>query len=198
MRLYTVQNKQTFAKLMLDGLKLSEKPSWAEAAPWDENVFVLRAQATFPDDRDTENDTVVMLETGIDDMFVAEGALEGLTDEDGNDLFAFSTVNGRDYRLGQFIKPVYFVAADLGTDKILPAESNEGEIKLFETEERYYIECVAAKLGEKYDEFGLFSVRSLLESFAAAGKMTKTVNGDYVIFTDEEGNIYPVCRHYHK
>ena len=198
MRLYTVQTKQTFSRIMLEGLKLSEKPSWAEIAPWDEDTAVIRACSLFPEKYDTEKESVIRLEAEIDDVYVAEGALEGLKDEEGEDMFAYSLVTARDYKLGMFIKPVYFIAADLSPDRIAPAENNAGDIRFFETEERYYVDCVAANLGEKYDEFGLFSVRSLFESLAAAGRMTRTENGDYVIFKDEDGKIYPICRHYHK
>ena len=198
MRLYTVQNKQIFSKLVLDGLKLSEKPGWAETAPWDSDLSVLRCLALFPENYDRDSETVIMFDADIDNVFVAEGAFEGIDEGDEKDLFSKSVVPARKYILGRYIKPVYFITGDLETERISPREDSEGDIRFFDSEERYYIDCVAAKLGDKYEEFRLFSVRSLFESLAAAGRMTKTENGEYLIFTDEEGNSYPICRHFHK
>lgn len=198
MRLYTVQNKQIFSRLMLEGLKLSDKPAWAETAPWDQDVSVLRCITLFPEKYDTDSETVIMFDADIDNVFVAEGAFEGIAEDGGAKLFAESALPARKYILGKYIKPVYFLTGDVGIDKISPRESAEGDIRIFDSEERYYVDCVAAKLGDKYDEFRLFSVRSFFESMAAAGRMTKTENGDYLIFTDNEGNVYPICRHFHK
>ncbi len=197
MRLYTVQSKQIFSRLMLDGLKLSERPSFAETAPWDGKSSVLRCTADFPRDYDKEKETVIRLEADSEAVTVMEGAFEGLEEGGEEILFLCSAVPAVEYRLGKYIKPLYFVAADIGVDNIAPQESEEGNIRFFDSAERYYIECVAALFEDKFDEFKLFSVRGLLESLAAAGRMTRTENGDYLIFTDKEGNVYPVCKHFH-
>lgn len=196
MRVYTVQNKQTFSGLLLEGLKLSEKPSFAEKAPWDGDLTVLRCLANFPEKYDKSEATVVRMEVNAEDVFVLEGAFEGLKAEEGS-MFPDSKVSAKDYTLGKYIKPVYFITRNVEPENIFPQEDREGDIRFFESEERFYIDCVSAELEEKYDEFKLFSARSLFESLTAAGRMTKIENGDYIIFKDGEGNVYPVCRHFH-
>ena len=136
----------------------------------------------------------------------SEGALEGFDGgEEGGaagadgavGAFGRSAVPAAEYKFGMYIKPVYFVSGEVPASCVsLSLES--GDIEIFESEERYYVDCLTEIMKEKYDEFSLYAVRSMFETLTAAGIMKKRVNGDYLIFTDEDGKNYPVCRHFAK
>ena len=206
MRLYSVQKKEILARLLLEGFSGDDSSPVAEPAPWDAKTAVWRCarRVDGKHEDDSSGITCAVVDTG--NVTVCEGALEGFDGgEEGGaagadgavGAFGRSAVPAAEYKFGMYIKPVYFVSGEVPASCVsLSLES--GDIEIFESEERYYVDCLTEIMKEKYDEFSLYAVRSMFETLTAAGIMKKRVNGDYLIFTDEDGKNYPVCRHFAK
>ncbi|MBO4362798.1 MAG: hypothetical protein J6U38_05900 [Clostridia bacterium] len=201
MRLYSVQKKEILARLLLEGFSGEASSPVAEPAPWDAKTSVWRCARRVDGKHEDDSSGITCAVAGAENVTVCEGALEGLGgEEDASgtgavDAFGRSAVPASEYRLGMYIKPVYFISGAVPPSAISLSLEN-GDIEIFESEERYYVDCLTELIKEKYDEFSLYAVRSMFESLTAAGKMKKRVNGDYIIFTDEDGKNYPICRHF--
>ena len=193
MRLYTVQKKEILAMLITEGFDASKHiPGLTENAPWDSDKPAARCTARVPKAHVPDDSCIIMFDVPADDATVCEGAFEDLE----GDAFGGSAVSAREYRLGSFVKPVYFIAGHIERDHISAWDESRGDLQLFESDEVFYVECLREKLRDRYPEFDLYAVRSCLETLASMGLMRKEERPDYIIFTDEDGHRIPVCRHY--
>ena len=184
MRLYSVQKKEILARLLLEGFSGDDSSPVAEPAPWDAKTAVWRCARRVDGKHEDDSSGITCAVVDAGNVTVCEGALEGF---DGGEEGGAA---GADGAVGAFGRSAVPACVSLSLES--------GDIEIFESEERYYVDCLTEIMKEKYDEFSLYAVRSMFETLTAAGIMKKRVNGDYLIFTDEDGKNYPVCRHFAK
>ena len=193
MRLYTVQKKEILAALITGGLDFSKRyEGLSEAAPWDPEKPAVRCSARVPKAGVPDDSCIIMFEASAGSVTVCEGAFEGW----GSGAFGESAVSAAGYKLGSFVKPVYFISEPVDREKISAWDESRGDLQLFDSDEVFYVECLREKLREIYPEFDLYAVRSCLETLTSMGVMEKDENADYIIYTDKDGRRIPVCRHY--
>lgn len=193
MRLYTIQKKEILAKLITEGLDFSGSAGYVfEKAPWDPGRDALRCAARVPKAHVPDDSCIVMFEVALKEVTVCEGAFEKWD----FDAFGSSAVSAAEYKLGSFVKPVYFFSGHVDRLNISAWDESRGDLQIFESDEVFYVECLREKLREVYPEFDLYAVRSCLETLAAMGEMKKDETDDYIIYTDSDGRRIPVCRHY--
>lgn len=142
-----------------------------------------------------EGNEVYEFEAELSSLVVREGAFE----KNYGANFVDSEKKATEYKLGTFIRPVYF-AKDVDADRVFKKSGGEnGNPMFFESNDKYYTECLFEKLKEKYPNFELYAVRSCLEAFVKSGKMRRTENEEFVIFEDPAtGELIPVCKRYTK
>lgn len=152
----------------------------------------IRCFLSYEDAQSFSPENIVFFEAELADACVYEGAYQYYN----YDKFEKSKLTLDKYSMGMFLRPVYFA---VNKSKEYFSADEKDSVKLFESDDKFYTECLFQKLSEKYPSFELYAVRSCLETLCASGKMKKTDVGDLLIFEDSEsGELIPICKKYNK
>ena len=132
---------------------------------------------------------VYSFDANPEDIAVSDDALSSLSD----DCRKGTEVSLTEYKFGSFLKPVVYTNPESVYEFTLAEKSDS--VKIFESNEKFYIECLFQELKEKYPNFELYAVRSCFETLVKMGKMEKTETDDFIFYKDiETGKITPVCK----
>lgn len=189
MKLYCLQNKSAVENALTNGMTFSEGFIYETIGR--ENLNAFRCASGAKELLNREG-SIIEIEVGSESVSVAEGAFEY-----DNVKFTNSLKPLREYRLGMYIDPVFFVKSEVQAENCVEFDENNACIKIFESPDKFYIQCLYEKLNERYSNFELYAVRSCLETLSSCGAMKRSENGNYIFFEDvQTGEIIPVCKKY--
>ncbi len=138
---------------------------------------------------------VLEFDVDIADAVVGEGAFEQVDEEE----FVMSFLPVAKYRLGSFVRPVYFAPEKTDEEALKPYTGENTGFKLFDSSDRFYIECLCQEFRDRYPNFDLYAIRNCLEMLVKAGRMKKSDTEEFIIYENTEtGETIPVCKRYIK